>query len=89
MQDHHLQLNLAKSNFTVGVDLHEDRIKQLKNGIDKTLEVDEKELKTTNLSFTRDITRNTNCNTYIFTAPISGTPSEELVDKIYSEIKAL
>ena len=50
-------LNSAKNTLTIGFDLNKERIKQLQGGIDKTLEVDKKELNTANLTDIGD------CNT--------------------------
>ena len=40
-----LAVEFGKHRSVVGFDIHNDRIKELKNGIDCTLEVDEEELK--------------------------------------------
>ena len=62
-------LNSAKNTLTIGFDLNKERIKQLQEGIDKTLEVDKKELNAANLTYITDVTDIGDCNTYIITVP--------------------
>jgi len=64
-----LAIELSKKYPTVGFDLNEERIKQLKEDIDKTLEVDEKELNKTNITYTTEVKDIVDCNTYIITVP--------------------
>jgi len=64
-----LAIEFSKKYSTVGFDLNEERIKQLKGGIDKTLEVDEKELNDANLKYTTDVIKIVDCNIYIITVP--------------------
>lgn len=64
-----LAIEFNKKYPTVGFDLNEKRIKQLIGGIDKTMEVDEKKLNASNLTYTTDVTEIENCNTYIITVP--------------------
>ena len=64
-----LAIEFSKKYPTVGFDLNEERIKQLKGDIDKTLEVDEKELNAANLKYTTDVIEIDDCNIYIITVP--------------------
>ena len=64
-----LAIEFSKKYSTIGFDLNEERIKQLKRGIDKTLEVDEKELNDGNLKYTTDLIEIADCNIYIITVP--------------------
>lgn len=64
-----LAIELSKKYPTVGFDLNEERIKQLKEDIDKTLEVDKKELNETNITYTTEVKDIVDCNTYIITVP--------------------
>jgi UDP-N-acetyl-D-galactosamine dehydrogenase len=64
-----LAIEFSKKYPTVGFDLNEERIKQLKEDIDKTLEVDEKELNKTNITYTTEVKDIVDCNTYIITVP--------------------
>jgi UDP-N-acetyl-D-glucosamine/UDP-N-acetyl-D-galactosamine dehydrogenase len=64
-----LAIEFSKKYPTIGFDNNEERINQLKDGLDKTLEVDEKELKAANITYTTDIKDIVVCNTYIITVP--------------------
>ena len=64
-----LAIEFNKKYPTVGFDKNEERIKQLKDGFDKTLEIDEKELKAANITFTAEDKDIVECNTYIITVP--------------------
>jgi UDP-N-acetyl-D-galactosamine dehydrogenase len=64
-----LAIEFSKKYPTVGFDLNEERIKQLKEDIDKTLEVDEKELNEANITYTTEVKNIVDCNTYIITVP--------------------
>ena len=64
-----LAIEFSKKYSTVGFDKNEERIKQLIDGLDKTLEVDEKEINASNLTYTTDVTEIGDCNTYIITVP--------------------
>jgi len=64
-----LSIEFSKKYPTVGFDLNEERIKQLKKGIDKTLEVEEKQLAATNITYTTEVKDIVDCNTYIITVP--------------------
>lgn len=65
-----LAVEFGKNYPTVGLDIKEDRIQALKNGIDETLEVTALELKAAHsLLFTAKAADITHCNTYIVTVP--------------------
>lgn len=65
-----LAVESGKHFFTVGLDIDEVRISELRQGIDKTLEVDQEELKSSGqLSFTSKMEDLTSCNFYIVTVP--------------------
>lgn len=65
-----LAVEFGKHRSVVGFDIHDDRIKELKNGIDCTLEVDEEELKSSQkLVFSSNIEDIAECNVYIVTVP--------------------
>jgi len=64
-----LAIEFSKKYPTVGFDLNEERIKQLKDGIDKTLEVEEKQLAAVNITYTADVGHIKNSNVYIITVP--------------------
>ena len=69
-----LAIEFSKKYPTVGLDKDENRIKQLKGDIDKTLEIDEKELNEANIIYTTEVKDIVDCNTYIITVP---TPVDE------------
>ena len=61
--------------YTVGFDVNSVRIAELKNNVDRTLEVSSEDLKRANkLQFTSDVSKLKDCNTYIVTVP---TPIDE------------
>jgi UDP-N-acetyl-D-galactosamine dehydrogenase len=65
-----LAVEFGKIHETMGFDINEGRIKELENGHDRTLEVDDHELKNvTNLHYTSKIEDLVNCNFYIVTVP--------------------
>jgi len=64
-----LAIEFSKKFPTIGFDISEERIEQLKKGIDKTLEVPEEELKSSNISFTKESSNLSDCNVYIITVP--------------------
>ena len=65
-----LAVEFGKKIDTIGFDIHLGRIKELENGHDRTLEVDDDELKTAvNLSYTTNINDIKDCNYYIVTVP--------------------
>ena len=70
-----LAVECGKRYPTVGLDIDSDRIAELQNGVDRTLEVEEKELiDATLLSFSSDPKALKSCNFYIITVP---TPIDE------------
>ncbi|WP_148164055.1 Vi polysaccharide biosynthesis UDP-N-acetylglucosamine C-6 dehydrogenase TviB [Nitratiruptor sp. SB155-2] len=65
-----LAVEFGKKYETIGFDINANRIEELKKGIDRTLEVNEKELKEAkNLSFTTSIEDIKKANIYIVTVP--------------------
>lgn len=65
-----LAVEFGKKYSTIGFDINEPRIKELKKGIDNTLEVEPELLASaTQLSFTNQITDIEDCNIYIVTVP--------------------
>ncbi|MFK7855175.1 MAG: Vi polysaccharide biosynthesis UDP-N-acetylglucosamine C-6 dehydrogenase TviB [Granulosicoccus sp.] len=65
-----LAVEFGKASPTLGFDIHQKRIDDLRNGQDRTLEVSEEELKEANhLSFTSDINQLSDCKVFIVTVP--------------------
>lgn len=65
-----LSVEFGKKCSVVGFDTNSLRIEQLSNGIDATLEIDEKEIQSAKyLQFTSDPTHLKDCNVYIVTVP--------------------
>ncbi len=65
-----LAVEFGKKLNTIGFDINLDRIQELKNGYDRTLEVDEANLKSsTQLSFTNDLEQLKQANFFIITVP--------------------
>ena len=64
-----LAIEFATKHETIGFDINEMRVNSLKDGIDKTLEVVEEDLKTSSLKLTSAITDIKDCNIYIVTVP--------------------
>ncbi len=82
-----LALQLSLSYNVVGYDINDIRIKELRKGIDKTLEVSESLLKKqqkNNLSFTTQSKEISDCNFYIATVP---TPIDERKKPDFSALK--
>ncbi len=70
-----LAVEFGKIFHTVGFDINKERVEELKNGVDKTLEVEPKDLeKAVKLLYTTDISDISSCNFYIVTVP---TPINE------------
>jgi len=70
-----LAVEFGKKYPTVGFDINQARVDELKTGHDHTLEVSDEELKeATHLSYTADIEEIKQCNIYIVTVP---TPIDE------------
>ena len=65
-----LAVEFGKISKTVGLDINSLRIQELKKGFDRTLEMNEKDLKSAvHLSFTESIEDIKDCNIYIITVP--------------------
>jgi len=64
-----LAIEFSKQYPTVGYDKNKNRLNQLKNGIDKTNEISEKDLKSAKLKYSTKSKDITNCNVYIVTVP--------------------
>jgi UDP-N-acetyl-D-galactosamine dehydrogenase len=70
-----LAVEFGKKYLTVGFDVNETRLEQLRDGVDTTLELNKDELSASvNLSFTSSLTDIADCNIYIVTVP---TPINE------------
>lgn len=70
-----LAVEFGKKYSVLGFDINKARIEELKNGYDRTLEVDEANLRSsTNLSFSCDKDELKSCNIFIVTVP---TPVDE------------
>lgn len=65
-----LSIAFAEKYHVVGYDINDERISQLKNGIDKTKEIDLAQFDTNiSIQFTTDLKDLTDCNIYIVTVP--------------------
>ena len=64
-----LAVEFSKKYLTIGFDKNENRITQLKDGIDKTLEVTKQDLKASKLSYSTELKDIADCNVYIVTVP--------------------
>lgn len=72
-----LAVEFAKSRHVVGFDINDERINELKNGVDSTLEVNNQDLlEAQQLFFTSDIKRLSLCNCFIVTVPTPVTASK-------------
>ena len=70
-----LAVEFGKKYQTLGFDINQNRVSQLQNGHDATLEVSDDELKQSpNLSYSHTVSDLESCNTYIVTVP---TPIDE------------
>ena len=70
-----LAVEFGKNTKTLGFDINQERIEELANGKDRTLEVDSDELTSAKqLSFTSNLDDLRECNFYIVTVP---TPIDE------------
>jgi len=85
-----LAIEFAKKYETIGFDINIDRIDELKNGIDRTLEAEREELESSKLEFSSDVNSIKNSNIYIVTVP---TPIDEFKNPnlrpIYSATKMI
>ena len=64
-----LGIEFSKKYNTIGFDNNNNRIEELISGLDKTMEISDKELKSSNLKYTSDLQKIKNCNLYIVTVP--------------------
>ncbi len=65
-----LAVEFGKKYKTIGFDIHAQRIAELRAGNDRTLEVDEEELRSApNLSYTNNVTNIEDCNVFVVTVP--------------------
>tara|TARA_Y100001970_G_scaffold293438_1_gene440214 strand:- start:20366 stop:21622 length:1257 start_codon:yes stop_codon:yes gene_type:complete len=69
-----LAIEFAKKYTTCGYDINKDRVEELKNGIDKTKEIEKNILLSSKLIFTTDKDKIKDSNVYIITVP---TPIDE------------
>ena len=65
-----LAVEFGKNIETIGLDINSDRIDELRNGYDRTLEMSEEDLKSSiHLKFTESIEDTKDCNIFIITVP--------------------
>lgn len=64
-----LAVEFAKKYPVTGFDISENRIKELSNGLDRTLEVHDSELKSTSMKFSNKLEDIKECNVFIVTVP--------------------
>ncbi len=64
-----IAIEFAKKYELIGFDINEIRIKELKNNLDKTCEVENKDLEQTNAVFSYDLKDLEDVNFYIITVP--------------------
>ena len=65
-----LAVEFGKNTETIGLDINSDRIDELRKGYDRTLEMNEEDLKSsTYLKFTESIEDTKDCNIFIITVP--------------------
>ena len=64
-----LAIEFSKKYQTYGFDKNKDRIKELKSGIDNTLEVSDSELSKAKIRFSTELEDISHCNIYIITVP--------------------
>lgn len=72
-----LAIELGKHFEVIGFDINGHRVSELKDGIDRTGEVDSAELKTTSLLFSNDENELKRCNFFIITVPTPVTDSKQ------------
>jgi UDP-N-acetyl-D-galactosamine dehydrogenase len=87
-----LAVEFAKKYMVIGFDINEKRIGELNSGVDKTLEVEDDELKSvltsdpksnTGLFITNDTSHMADSNIYIVTVP---TPTDELKRPVFTPL---
>ena len=64
-----LAIEFSKKYSVIGLDKDANRIKQLNDGIDKTLEVNKEELNVADIIYTVEVQDISDCNVYIITVP--------------------
>ena len=64
-----LAVEFSKKYNTHGFDTSETRVSELLSGVDKTLELSEKDLNSSNVIYTSNLDDIKNCNIYIITVP--------------------
>ena len=64
-----LAFEFSKKYSTIGFDINEERVSELKSGIDNTLEIDIDTLSSTKLKFSSEIDNLKECNIYIIAVP--------------------
>ena len=65
-----LAVEFGKKRETIGFDINKDRINDLKEGVDKTLEISTEELKEAKkLNYTSDVSKIKDCEIFIITVP--------------------
>ena len=81
-----LAVEFGKKYSTIGLDLNKSRIKELNQGVDKTLELTKNQIESSSkLSFTHDAIKLQDCNIYIVTVP---TPVDEYKNPDLKPLKA-
>ena len=87
-----LAVEFAKKYMVIGFDINEKRIKELRSGVDNTLEVEDEHLKSvltsnpsskTGLFITNDTSHMADSNIYIVTVP---TPTDELKRPVFTPL---
>ena len=71
-----LAIAIAKKYETIGLDINQERIAQLRNGTDITKEVDDSDLANSTLKYTYNKEDISSCNVFIITVP---TPIDEFL----------
>lgn len=69
-----LAIEFAKKFDVIGFDINRARVDELKDGIDRTLEVSSSDLKSSQMKYSYTLDEIKNCNVYIITVP---TPIDE------------
>ncbi len=81
-----LAVEFGKKYSTIGLDLNKSRIKELNQGVDKTLELTKNQIESSSkLSFTHDAIKLQDCNIYIVTVP---TPVDDYKNPDLKPLKA-
>ena len=81
-----LAVEFGKKYSTIGLDLNKSRIKELNQGVDKTLELTKNQIESSSkLSFTHDAIKLQDCSIYIVTVP---TPVDDYKNPDLKPLKA-